>query len=159
MFKFSAEFETLKELAEFVNGIQGGVPAAATVDVTPTPAKAKAKKEKEAPAPLTAAAPETPYVLPSPIVEASKPAPVVVPVVAHAVAQDSAVMIEEIKAIAQGMANNGMDRNGIQATFTTIYTELGLPHGTPPSKLENEQITRFLLALKDNTAPKPNSFI
>ncbi len=165
MYKFSAEFETLKELADFVNGIQGGVPAAASVDVTPakeTPAKAKAKKEKEALAPLTPAAPEAPYVAPEPAVQPHKINPVVevvAPAVAQAVKQDSAVMIEEVKSIVNGLKAQGTNDDSLKAMFSTIYAELGLPAGTPVSKLENEQITRFLMGLKDHTTSKPNSFI
>jgi hypothetical protein len=157
MYKFSAEFETIKELADFVNGIQGGVPAAASVDVTPTATlKPRAKKEKEAPAILTAAAPEAPYV--APVAEVKAPV-VEAPVVAQAVQQDSAVMIEEVKSIVGGMKSTGTADDSLKAMFSGIYAQLGLPAGTPVSKLENEQITRFLMVLKEQAAKQQNSFI
>jgi hypothetical protein len=158
MYKFSAEFETIKELADFVNGIQGGVPAAATVEQAAPTTKAKAKKEKEAPAPLTAAAPEAPFV-PKAEVKASEVVVEKTPVVAQPAAQDSAIMVEEIKAIVAGLKAKGTNDDQLKAVFSGIFAQLGLPQGVPVSKLENDQITRFLMALKDHAAPKENSFI
>ena len=156
MYKFSAEFETIKELADFVNGIQGGVPAAATVEQAPA-TKTKAKKEKEAPAPLSAAAPEAPFVPKAEVVVERTPA--AAPAVAQPATQDSAIMVEEVKAIVGGLKAKGTTDDQLKSVFAGIYAQLGLPQGVAVSKLENDQITRFLMALKDHAAPKENSFI
>ena len=152
MFKFSAEFETIADLAAFVNKINGGAPLSATVEANPK--AAKAKKEKAPPAVLTPEAPPTTFVAE----EKTAPAAPVVEVKAPST-QDVGAMIEEVKAIMGSLKTKGLADAQIKATFEGIYQQLGLPVGTPVSKLDADQITRFLAGLKDHLAPKENSFI